>query len=39
MFGDNKLHIEKCRGNAQSNIEYCKKDNNYFEHGTPKTGG
>jgi len=34
-----KAHIEKCKGNAIQNIEYCRKDNFFYEFGDrPKQG-
>ena len=40
LFGDNTVHVEKCKGNAKQNIEYCKKDGNiYCEQGKPKQAG
>lgn len=32
-------HIEGCKGDEQSNIDYCTKDNNYKEYGTKNTPG
>nr|WDW25921.1 MAG: replication-associated protein [Canine stool-associated circular virus] len=29
------IHWEKCKGNQESNIKYCKKDGKYLEVGTP----
>jgi len=34
-----KAHIETRRGTQTQAIEYCKKENNYIEWGTPKAQG
>lgn len=40
LLDDQKVHVEKCKGNEQQNITYCKKDGNiYREFGTPKEQG
>lgn len=40
LVGDQTVHVEKCKGNEQQNIEYCKKDGNiYREFGEPKKQG
>lgn len=30
-----QAHWEVARGTPEQNMEYCKKDGNYFQHGTP----
>lgn len=37
--GLSKAHIEPCKGDQKSNIDYCTKSNHYFEFGTPKSQG
>lgn len=40
LVGDQTVHIEKCKGNEQQNIAYCKKDDDiYREFGSPKKQG
>lgn len=39
LFEDKTMHIEKSRGDYQSNYDYCSKEGNWFELGVPKTGG
>lgn len=34
-----KWHLEICKGNAQQNIDYCKKGGDYEEWGTPPKQG
>lgn len=31
-------HVEKCRGSPLQNIEYCKKQGNFYEIGEPPVG-
>lgn len=33
-----RAHIEKCKGTAMQNIEYCSKECNFFEKGTRPKG-
>jgi len=37
LFGP--CHYEGCKGDQESNILYCKKDDNWFEFGVPKSQG
>lgn len=39
FFNDNTIHIERRRGTQEEAIEYCKKDDNYHEVGTPNYSG
>lgn len=40
LVQDDTVHVEKCKGNEQQNIAYCKKDGNiYREFGAPKKQG
>ncbi len=39
LFQDKTIHIEKAKGNYETNFEYCSKDKDYFVWGKPKTGG
>lgn len=36
-IGFERMHIEKRKGTQSQAIEYCKKDNDWIEYGTPKT--
>lgn len=35
LFGNDTMHIEKCYATSTHNIEYCKKDKDFFEFGKP----
>ncbi len=39
LFGADKIHIEKRKGSQIQAIEYCKKEGNFIEVGTPNTMG
>ena len=34
----NRMHIEKCKGNAFQNVEYCEKEGTFFEKGERPKG-
>lgn len=33
IFSDKSMHLEPCRGSEFDNDKYCKKDNNFIQHG------
>lgn len=34
LLGSNTIHLERRRGTPDEAAQYCKKENNWFEHGT-----
>ena len=37
IFGNERIHFEKCKGNRNANIEYCSKEGNVcFRHNVPE---
>lgn len=34
LFATDRIHLEACKGTALENIKYCKKEGNFWEHGT-----
>jgi len=39
FFDNERYHLEKALGNAEENIAYCSKDNEYVEFGTKPEQG
>lgn len=38
VLGSERVHVEKCKGTASQNIQYCKKEKNFWEHGESAKG-
>lgn len=39
LLGVPTAHLEPCKGDAESNVAYCKKGQDFVEHGTKKVNG
>jgi hypothetical protein len=39
LLGGDGVHLEKSRGSASQNVEYCTKEGDYYEHGERPSPG